>query len=124
MITDVNVWPIVTDEDKEEINHAAEKDGGRKLIAPTHFVTKKGKPIGAFSIVSPTVHWWMDTQNATTRDSRLAWQSMDALMRDRIIDQYIVVCEESSPYYKLLTNKCEILAPMEGRDWTLFTNRK
>lgn len=48
MITDVNVWPIVTDEDKEEINHAAEKDGGRKLIAPTHFVTKKENQLEHF----------------------------------------------------------------------------
>ena len=124
MITDINVWPIADEEDAKEVDYAAYQDGGRTLLHPTHFVCKKGTPIGAFSIVSPTVHWWMHTEKASVRDSRMAWQSMDTLMRNQKTPDYIVVCEESSPYYKLMTNKCELSRPMEGRDWSLFRNKR
>ena len=123
MITDVQVWPITDDMDLEEVKHAGLSDGEKHLIAPTHFVTKGGQVIGAFCLTSPTVYWWMHSQKASMKDSLLAYQSLDALMRHNRIDRYIMPCEPTSPYYKLLNNRCNVLKSADGQDSTLFVNK-
>ena len=123
MITDIKVWPITTQDDMDHIQEAANEDGGRSLIGPTHLVTKAGSPIGAFSVESPTVYWWMHSKKATPKDSRAVFQALDAIMMDRRQEHYIIPCEESSPYYGLLEKHCSVIRPIEGRDWTLFTNK-
>ena len=39
----------------------------------------------------------MDSRIASSRDSRMAFQSLDTLMREQGTPDYLVVCEESSP---------------------------
>ena len=124
MITDIHIWPIKSDDDERELEEAAYDDGDRTLLGPTHMVCKEEKIIGAFCTASPTVHWWMDSRIASTRDSRMAFQSLDTLMREQGTPDYLVVCEESSPYYKLMTQKCELVRPMQGRDWSIFRQRR
>jgi len=123
MITDFKVWPIQTEEELNAVKQAAYNDEHRGLINPSHFITKEGEIIGAFSVESPTVYWWMHTQKAFKRDSMSALIALDAVMADHGYRQYIVPCEESSPYYNLLTNRCPIIKPLTGRDWTLFLNK-
>ena len=123
MITDFKVWPIRTEEEMKAVQEAAYEDEHRSLITPSHYMSKSGEIIGAFSVESPTVYWWMHTQKALKKDSMSALTALDAVMADHGFRQYIVPCEESSPYYKLLTNRCPIIKPLVGRDWTLFLNK-
>ena len=123
MITDIQIYPIDSEELRQKVYEEAYKDGNRHPLMPTHVVMRHGEIVGAFSTWTPTSYWWMHTQRMKVRDCKLVFQGMDTLMRQQGTPKYIMPCEPESPFYSLLKNRCDIHPGTDGGDWTLFMNK-
>lgn len=120
MFSDVSVHPIDSQEVYKQVMEAASADGHGPYM-PTHYVQKNGEIIGAFSTQSPTVFWWMSEKKATRKDSLLAFQSLDTLMNNLQLSEYLLPCEPESPYFELMKSKLpNVLRGTLGGDWRLF----
>ena len=122
-LLDLEVKPISSDEEREKVRDEALKNGGRCPLMPTHCVRKRGELVGAFSIHSPTVYWWMHTDKIIGRESLAIFQACDTLMTQQGYDTYVLPCEPESPYFKLLSNKLDHFSGTDGGDWRLFLNK-
>ena len=123
MFSDVSVHPIDSHEVYREVMEAASADGHGPYM-PTHYVEKGGEIIGAFSTQSPTVFWWMNQSKATRRDSLLAFQSLDTLMNNLQLSEYIIPCEPESPYFDLMCSRLpDVHKGTLGGDWRLFRRK-
>jgi hypothetical protein len=54
-LLDIEIKPIVSEEERELLAQACQEKGGVYPIFPTHFVRKGNEIVGCFSIYSPTV---------------------------------------------------------------------
>ena len=121
-LTDFNIRPISSEEERLKVYEEAEKDGDRQPLMPTHVVTKGNDIVGAFCLFSPTVYWWMHTKKVKGRESLSIFQSMSALLANEGINKFVLPCEPESPYFTLLSNTLSHHSGTEGGDWRLFLN--
>tara|TARA_R100000808_G_C2132967_1_gene141834 strand:- start:498 stop:875 length:378 start_codon:yes stop_codon:yes gene_type:complete len=121
-LTQLNIRPIISEEERLQIYEEADKDGGRHPIMPSHVVRKDDNIVGAFCLTSPTVYWWMHTKKIRGRDSYSVFQAMSALLSEDGIHKFILPCEPESPYFSLLSNKLGYYPGTDGGDWRLFIN--
>tara|TARA_R100001244_G_scaffold121990_1_gene91651 strand:- start:89 stop:469 length:381 start_codon:yes stop_codon:yes gene_type:complete len=112
MMTNLQIFPINTQEFFSEVMEAASSNGHEPLYS-THAVIKDKEIVGAFCTISPTVYWWMHTTKVNNRDSFLIFQSLDTLMNQNKYESYVLPCHPSSPYYPVLTSRLE-------RGWTEY----
>ena len=112
MMTNLQIFPINTQEFFSEVMEAASSNGHEPLYS-THAVIKDKEIVGAFCTISPTVYWWMHTTKVNNRDSFLIFQSLDTLMNQNKYESYVLPCHSSSPYYPVLTSSKE-------RGWTEY----
>lgn len=80
---------------------AAAQADDHAVLAPTHAVIgAEGRVVGYASILSlPMVHVWVDRQAGTARDSLELGAQIDAVVSDRGGAEYLIPCEETSPYF-------------------------
>jgi len=105
-MTDLQIFPINTQEFFSEVMEAASSNGHEPLYS-THAVIKDKEIVGAFCTISPTVYWWMHSTKVNNRDSFLIFQSLDTLMNQNKYESYVLPCHPSSPYYPVLTSRLE-----------------
>ena len=122
-LTQLNIRPIISEEERLQIYEEADKDGGRHPIMPSHVVRKDDNIVGAFCLTSPTVYWWMHTDKIIGRESLALFKACDTLMTQQGYDTYVLPCEPESPYFKLLSNKLDHFSGTDGGDWRLFLNK-
>lgn len=91
----------------KKIKDAAERDAVIKaarenndgIVLPTHLVEKNGEIIGAASLaVVPVLMIWNHSEKATPKDSMILKNVYEAVMEERGITKYIVLCNKNSPY--------------------------
>jgi len=87
--------------DYDLVRKCAEEDG-HAVLTPTHMILKDDEVIGAFGMDVRCVSWWMDEEKSGKRDNLAAYQVLEALMSERGASAYLVPCEESSPYHKMM----------------------
>lgn len=98
----VSLHPIRHVQQQIAVEQAAAADS-HTLLSPTHAVKKDGKIIGYVSILAmPIVHAWMDRESATVRDTLATQAQIEAIVRDRGVNQYYMPCQENSPYFPVL----------------------
>lgn len=85
----------------EDKLRAAAKEDNHTAIAPTHVFIKENEIVG-YCRVDVTCHWWLHTKKCGIRDTLACTYQMEAVMRDRGITNYVMLCAESSPYQKLM----------------------
>ena len=123
MITNLQIYPINTQELLDKVNEAA-NENGRRPMYPTHAVFKDGEIVGSFCTHSPTVYWWMHSEKVTNRDSTVIFQSLDTLMNQNNTSSYMLPCHPKSSYYPVLISRVgRGLTEFKGDgddDWTLF----
>ena len=84
-----------------EIQKAAMENDHSCLYA-THYVEKDDEIVGAFSISSPTVYWWMHTEKIKGRDSYRIGALMTKLLSDNSPGIHYAPIQPDSPYYPLM----------------------
>ena len=97
---------------------ARAREDNHDVNAPTHFVEKGGNIIGCFN-VGPIVLWWMDSRNATVRDSTFALKCMEVLLHSAGINEYALFCNSESPYMDYM----EKVGFRKGRQFTFFKKK-
>ena len=112
MMTNLQIFPINTQEFFSEVMEAASSNGHEPLYS-THAVIKDKEIVGAFCTISPTVYWWMHSTKVNNRDSFLIFQSLDTLMNQNKYESYVLPCHPTSSYYPVLTSRLE-------RGWTEY----
>ena len=76
-------------------------------FTPEYVILKKGKIVGALGVKS-VLFWWMKPEETNARDSLTVLNIMDNVMDLHGINEYIVPCEEKSPYYGLMPRLFEL----------------
>lgn len=122
-LLDIEIKPIVSEEERELLAQACQEKGGVYPIFPTHFVRKGNEIVGCFSIYSPTVYWWMAPEFIKPRESLSVFQACDTLMTEQGYQSYILPCEPESPYFSLLSKRLNTIQTKEGDDFKLFLNK-
>jgi len=110
------VRPVRGDEDRKKLVRCFQEIRGSNAEYPmftSHMILNGEELIGGFALESPTIYWWMDPQKAKARHSVEAFCCMESLMADRGHRAYVIPCEETSPYYKMLESR---LAPTHGAE--------
>jgi len=121
-LTHLQIRPIESEEERLQVYKAAENDGNRHPLMPTHLVKKNNDIVGAFCLFSPTIYWWMHTTKVKGRDSLSIFQTMSALLANEGVSKFILPCEPESPYFQLLSKKLSYHSGTEGGNWRLFLN--
>ena len=96
---------LETKEDYETMVAAYQKAQGLEDVTPvytTHGILVDGKISGGFCLQSPTVFWWMDPAVNTIRNSMSALGCLETLMLEKGVQGYLIVCEDTSEYHRLL----------------------
>ena len=96
----VSVRPIKTAAEYDSIVTAATENGHGVLYA-THIITKKGETVGYFSVGAFTTVW-LHSDKVTPRDTSTLLVGLDALAAQIGLPNYTMICEETSPFYKVL----------------------
>ena len=122
--TYLQIRPIESEEERLQVYKAAENDGNRHPLMPTHLVKKNNDIVGAFCLFSPTIYWWMHTTKVKGRDSLSIFQTMSALIANEGVSKFILPCEPESPYFPFLSKKLSYHSGTEGGDWRLFLNEE
>lgn len=122
-LLDIEIKPIVSEEERELLIQVCQEKGGVYPIFPTHLVKKRGKIVGCFSISSPTVYWWMSPDDIGIKESVPVHQACDTLMTEQGYKSYIIPCEPESPYFSLLSKRLNTIQTKEGDDFKLFLNK-
>lgn len=100
MVGQVELSPLQDlDELRQLEDHAAEDN--HIVIGASHVFRKEGEIVGYCS-VGHTIHWWMHTAKCGARDSISAITQMEAILRDRGIQEYHMLCATESPYTQYL----------------------
>ena len=100
----IRIIPITSKEFYEAVLEAAEL-GDDGISNPTHAVMRKGEIVGAFSTHIPCATWWMSTSKEdgiTSIESMMVLTTMEAMLRDKGVNQYLIPCNIGSPYYSLM----------------------
>ena len=116
-LTNLQIRPISSEEEKIQVYEEAKKDG-HGVLMPTHIIKKEGDIVGSFCLFSPTIYWWMHTTKVKARDSLSIFQTMSALLANEGVTNSILPCQRESPYFQILSNKLQSLG-----DWKLFINK-
>ena len=93
---DLEILPVT-----EELLSKALKgahDDGHGILYATHCVVREGEVIGAFSVFSPTIYWWMHTERSGSRDSLMVHQAMKGLVENQGSAVHYMPIQKSSPY--------------------------
>ncbi len=100
----IRIVPIDNEEFFKAVLDAAELDEDG-ITNPTHAVMRKGEIVGAFSTYVPCVNWWMSTakeDGITNIESMMVLTTMEAMLRDKGVRNYMMPCNINSPYFKLM----------------------
>ena len=119
----VRAEPLETQEQWEELLEQFQKGRGprSKPLLPTHLLRRKGEVVGSFCVGSPTVHLQMDQEKCNWRDSLIVWSVLESLMLENNINQYVIACEPTSPFYNLLQKRLlKITGEENCENWHLF----
>lgn len=88
-------------ESKEELQKvlALAREDNDSVVLPSHLVEKNGEIVGAASLaVVPVLMLWNHSQKVGPKDSIILKHTYEALMEERGIKKYIVLCNKNSPY--------------------------
>lgn len=119
----VRAEPLETQEQWEELLEQFQKGRGprSKPLLPTHLLRRKGEVVGSFCVGSPTVHLQMDKEKCNWRDSLIVWSVLESLMMENNINEYVIACEPTSPFYNLLQKRLlKITGEENCENWHLF----
>tara|TARA_R100000808_G_scaffold23998_1_gene54206 strand:- start:924 stop:1313 length:390 start_codon:yes stop_codon:yes gene_type:complete len=119
----VRAEPLETQEQWEELLEQFQKGRGIRSnpVFPTHLLRRKGEVVGSFCVGSPTVHLQMDKEKCNWRDSLIVWSVLESLMLENNINQYVIACEPTSPFYNLLQKRLlKITGEENCENWHLF----
>lgn len=119
----VRAEPLETQEQWEELLEQFQKGRGprSKPLLPTHLLRRKGEVVGSFCVGSPTVHLQLDKEKCNWRDSLIVWSVLESLMLENNINQYVIACEPTSPFYNLLQKRLlKITGEENCENWHLF----
>ena len=97
------------------IQKAAHEDGHSILYA-THYIEQEDEIIGAFSVISPTVYWWMHTEKVKGRDSYKIGKFMSEILTESGSGIHYAPIQPDSPYYPLM----EKLGYKSIGNWEIF----
>ncbi len=90
-------------------------------VATTHMIVIDNEVAGGFCLESPTVYWWMVPERNTMRHSMSAFGCLETLMLQSGRESYLVVCEESSSYYKVLEKRLPmVMGEEDSSNWNIF----
>ena len=123
MIEYLRAEPLETQKQWEELLEQFRKGRGprSKPLLPTHLLRRKGEVVGSFCVGSPTVHLQMDKEKCNWRDSLIVWSVLESLMLENNINQYVIACEPTSPFYNLLQKRLlKITGEENCENWHLF----
>ena len=119
----VRAEPLETQEQWEELLEQFQKGRGprSKPLLPTHLLRRKGEVVGSFCVGSPTVHLQLDKEKCNWRDSLTMWCILESLMMENNINEYVIACEPTSPFYNLLQKRLlKITGEENCENWHLF----
>jgi hypothetical protein len=85
---------------RDKLCEAAKEDDHR-VVAPSHIFIKDEEIVG-YCRVDVTCQWWLHSDKCNVRDTLAASYQMEAVMRDRGINNYVMLCAERSPYKVLM----------------------
>ena len=124
-LTRVRVMPIRNEEDEKELIRTYRtmrpESGGGFPVATTHMIIVDKEIAGGFCLESPTVYWWMVPGRNTMRHSMSAFGCLETLMLQSGRESYLVVCEESSSYYKVLEKRLpRVMGEKDSSNWNIF----
>lgn len=92
------VRKIRTKEEIEAVLKAAREDSDG-IVLPSHVVEKDGEIVGAASLaVVPVVMVWSHSKKLGPKESIILKHTYDALMEEKGLPKYIVLCNKHSPY--------------------------
>jgi len=101
----IRVREIRDAEELAELKERAAADD-HSAVAPTHVVVKgeDDEIVGYLSIGSiPLVNFWMDSENASARDSFYAFQVAENAMALNGVRRFVMPCADKSPFSKLMS---------------------
>jgi hypothetical protein len=105
----VRVMPIRNEEDEKGLIKTFQRirpDSEEGFpVATTHMIVVDNQIAGGFCLESPTVYWWMLPEKNTMRNSMSAWGCLETLMAQSGRDTYLIVCEDTSEYHKVLDKR-------------------
>ncbi len=122
MITDIIVIPIDSNELLQKVHEEAYNDKRHFAYNPTHVIMKNGEIIGAFSTWSPMCHSWLHTEKMDSKSFKMAYQSLDTLMRQQKTPNYLINLHKSSPLFPLLDKRMSRFENDSNEDWIIFIN--
>ena len=123
MIEYLRAEPLETQKQWEELLEQFRKGRGprSKPLLPTHLWRKGKEVVGSFSVGSPTVHLQLDKEKCNWRDSLTMWCILESLMMENKINEYVIACEPTSPFYNLLQKRLlKITGEENCENWHLF----
>lgn len=92
------VRKIRSKDELDAVLAAAKKDSDG-IVLPSHLVEKDGEIVGAASLaVVPVLMVWNSRGKIGPKESLILKQTYEALMEERGIQKYIVLCNKNSPY--------------------------
>ena len=115
--------PLETQKQWEELLEQFRKGRGIRSnpVFPTHLLRKGKEVVGSFSVGSPTVHLQLDKEKCNWRDSLTMWCILESLMMENKINEYVIACEPTSPFYNLLQKRLlKITGEENCENWHLF----
>ena len=113
---------LETPEDYEAMVAVYQKAQGLEDVTPvytTHAILVNGKISGGFCLQSPSVYWWMDPEVNSIRNSMSALGCLESLMLESGVQGYLIVCEDTSEYHRLLEPR---LKKVEGENGSTTFN--
>ena len=92
------VQKIKTKEQMDAVLAASQADNDG-CVYPSHVVMKNGEIVGSASIaVLPVLMLWHHSEKIGPRESMQLQNTYEAIMEERGVNQYIILCNKNSPY--------------------------
>ena len=97
----IEVRKIKTKEEYQYVSKMAQKDG-HSVPYPSHALyNKEGDVVGAWSLANaPIVFIWSHTEKLKKIDSMYQNETLNAIMHEKGINDFLITCDKDSPYYK------------------------
>jgi len=111
------ILPISDAETLQKVHDAANADGN-VIFWPSHYAIEDGVILGAFALEAPISGWWMHKEKAGRRQSLQMFDAMEALHADKGNLAYLMPCEDTSPFYKLMSSSGKFVKL--PRSWNFF----
>jgi hypothetical protein len=95
----IKVRPIRSNDELKQLIEIAAADN-HVVIGPTHLLIKGDEIVGYMSLGGIThVHNWFHSEKGNAKDSLLAISQGEAILAQQGITNYIVACDEESPFF-------------------------